>query len=286
MQLKKLEDVLGFSVFDRARQPIVLTARGERVVEQARLVLAQFERIGAIAGKRELAGKYRLAVIPTLAPTFVPLFVPPFARAHPRVELEVLEMQTSVLLRALREGAIDGALAAIPLDVPGIEERMVCSERLFAYLPSGHELLSHPRVRQADLMEEHVWLLAEGHCFRTQVLHLCGADRRRTAGARGNVSFEGSSFEALIGLVDQGFGVTVLPELAAQGLPPSKADRLRPFVAPEPVRAVGLVASRVEARGDVADALFEVLRDALPPGMHGRVRRSNVLAPTRGSGRA
>src|SRR5579862_6555451 len=154
MQLKRLEAVLGLSVFDRSRQPLVPTERGERVVAQARLVLDQFERIGAIAGRRQLAGPYRLAVIPTLAPTLVPLFLPRFALAHPRVDLEVVEMQTTVLLRGLREGAIDGALAAVPLDVPSIHERLIYSERLLAYLPPGHDLLARPRIRQADLMEE------------------------------------------------------------------------------------------------------------------------------------
>lgn len=277
MQLKKLEEVLGLSVFDRARQPIVPTARGESIIAQARLVLSQFERIGSVAGKRELAGGYRLAVIPTLAATFVPLLVPPFARAYPRVELEVVEMQTPVLLRGLRDGTIDGAIAATPLDVPGIDERTLCSERLLAYLPPRHELLSRARVRQADLMEEHVWLLGEGHCFRTQVLHLCGADRRR----RANVAFEGSSFDALIGLVDAGYGVTVLPELAAQGLPPHKAERLRAFAAPEPVRNVGIIAGRKEVRGDVADALFEVLHRVLPAAVRSRRGRSQLLHPTR-----
>jgi LysR family hydrogen peroxide-inducible transcriptional activator len=281
MQLKKLEDVLGLSVFDRSRQPIVPTERGERVVAQARLVLDQFERIGSIAGRRELTGTYRLAVIPTLVPTFLPLFVPPFARAYPRVELEILEMQTPSLLRGLREGAIDGALAAIPLDVPGIHERPVCNERLLAYLPPGHELLARSRLRQAELVEEHVWLLGEGHCFRTQVLHLCGADRRRTRGRPGSVVFEGAGFEALIGLVDAGFGVTVLPELMVRELPPEKVGRVRPFVAPEPVRAVGLVATRAQVRADVADALFELLRQAVPPGLGGRAARSAVVPPTR-----
>jgi LysR family hydrogen peroxide-inducible transcriptional activator len=281
MQLKKLEEMLGVGVFDRSRQPIVPTERGQRVIAQARLVLDQFEKIGAIAGRRELAGTYRLAVIPTLAPTFVPLFLPSFARAYPRVDLEVVEMQTTSILRGLREGTVDGALASIPLDVPGIRERLICKERLVAYLPPAHELLARPRIRQADLMEERVWLLGDGHCFRTQVLHLCSADRRRPAGRGANVTFEGAGFEAIIGLVDAGFGVTVLPELVVRSLPPSKADRARPFAAPEPVRAVGFVASRADARDDVADALFDLLRQGASPGRLAPPRRSTVVSPTR-----
>jgi LysR family hydrogen peroxide-inducible transcriptional activator len=283
MQLKKLEEVLGLLVFDRSRQPLVPTERGARVVAQARLVLDQFERIGALAGRRELAGSFRLGIIPTLAPTFVPLFVPRFAETYPRVELDIREMPTASLLRGLREGAIDTALAAIPLEVPGIHERLVCNERLLAYLPPGHELLARPRIRQADLVGERVWLLGEGHCFRTQVLHLCSADRRSAAGQPGNVTFDGASFDALIGLVDAGFGVTVLPELVVRGLPQSQADRARPFAAPEPVRAVGLVATRAAAHALVADALFELLRHTVPPAFGGRVARTAVVPPTRGS---
>ena len=277
MQVKRLEEVLGVSVFDRSRQPVVMTEKGERVVAQAKIVLEHFERLGNIVDpKQELSGAYRLAVIPTLAATFVPLVLARFAQAYPKVTLEVVEAPTMTLLRGLREGAFDGGLAATPLDAAGVHEKIVCHERLFAYLPPGHALLARTRLHQADLVDEHVWLLSEGHCFRTQVLHLCGADRRREIGQGSGVRYDGSTFEALVGIVDTGFGATVLPELVVRGLPALRAARVRPFVTPEPVREIGFLSTRSHANADIADAIFQLLRAVVPPDLVGR-------EPTKGS---
>jgi len=233
-QLKKVEEMLGITLFDRARQPIVPTERGAQVVAQARTVLDHVDRIGAlVAGGEDLSGSYRLGVIPTLVATFVPRFLLPFARSCPRVDLTIDEATTEVILRRLRDGSLDGGLAATPLDVPGIHEQIVCHEELFVYLPPGHLLAERTSIHQADLLGEHVWLLSEGHCFRTQALHLCSADRRRDGADEIRVRFEAGSFDALMRVVDSGFGVTLLPELTVRGLPaPQQAAQVRPFRRP------------------------------------------------------
>lgn len=277
-QVKKVEDLLGFCVFDRSRHPIVTTGRGERVVGQARIVLQEVDRIAALASPdEELAGVYRLGVLPSLASTLVPLFLPPFTRAHPRVELELHETKTDVMIRMLREGALDGGFAATPLDVPGIEEQVVFHEAFRVYLPPGHPLLEREAVHQSELIGEHVWLLSEGHCFRTQVLHLCSVDRR--AAEEGcKVRFDGGSFETLIRLVDAGCGVTVLPELVVQGLP-AEAQRaqVRPMVPPEPMRQISLLHGREHVRRAAAEALFRLVREHLPEEMRTPPRRRGVV---------
>jgi len=279
MQIKKLEELLDVCVFDRSKQPVIVTEKGGRVVAQAKLALEHFERIGSAAGReKELSGTFRLGIIPTLLPTLVPLFLTQFTRAHPRIDLEIVEAKTTTLLRSLREGAIDGGLAATPLDVAGVHERVICHEGFFAYLPEGHALLSRGRIHQSDLIEEHVWLLSEGHCFRTQVLHLCSADRRH--GGR-QCSVQCESFETLIGIVDSGFGVTIVPELVVRALPAARqAAHVRPFAIPEPVREISFLHAREQERLQAADALVESLRSALPPDLVGRKpRRNSVLKP-------
>jgi LysR family hydrogen peroxide-inducible transcriptional activator len=159
---------------------------------------------------------------------------------------------------------------------------VICHEAMYVYLPEGHAMLSQPRVRQSDLVDEHVWLLSEGHCFRTQVLHLCGVDRsRRTSGGLG-VRFDGGSFETLAAIVDSGLGVTVLPELTVRQLQPQgPASRVRPFVPPEPVREISLICARDSAMGALTDALYAVIVAALPPDLVGRKpRRSAIVKPT------
>ena len=279
MQIKKLEELLDVCVFDRSKQPVIVTEKGGRVVAQAKLALEHFERIGSAAGRQEeLSGTFRLGIIPTLLPTLVPLFLSQFTRAHPSINLEIVEAKTTTLLRGLREGAIDGGLAATPLDVAGVHERVLCHEGFFVYLPEGHALLSRGRIHQADLMDEHVWLLSEGHCFRTQVLHLCSADRRH--GGR-QCSVQCESFETLIGIVDSGLGVTIVPELVVRALPAARqAAHVRPFAIPEPVREISFLHAREQERVQAADALVHSLRSALPPDLVGRKpRRNAVLKP-------
>jgi LysR family hydrogen peroxide-inducible transcriptional activator len=270
-QVKKVEELLGLCIFDRSRQPILPTDRGAKVLLQARRALEQIDRISLVASEHgDLAGPYRLGVIPTLASTLLPMFLPLFARKHPRVTLEVVETKTETMLRQLREGTLDAGLAATPLNLPGIGEQMVCHEAFYVYLPPGHPLAAQDRIRQADLLDEPVWLLGEGHCFRSQVLALCSADRKQSP-AFSHVSFDVSSFETLVGLVDAGFGVTILPELFVRRLnDEQRAQQVRPFLAPEPVREIGFLHAREHLRWAIGAELYSMLRDAIPSTLRGR----------------
>lgn len=270
-QVKKVEDVLGTSIFDRARQPVMLTDRGIAVVAQARVVLQELDRFRLLLSRHEdLSGPYRLGIIPTLVPALLPLVAGRFAAGHPRVALEIEETKTDVLVRRLREGSLDAGLAATPLHVPSLHERVICHEPFQVYLSPQHPLTARTSIRQESLAEERPWLLSEGHCFRTQVLSLC-RDKQAGNGSCCSVQYDGGSLEALIRLVDAGVGVTVLPELVVRQLPPERrAAQVRPFAPPQPVREVSFIVAREHVRGDIADALYTAVRDALPQELRGR----------------
>lgn len=280
-QVKKVEDLLGVRIFDRSRQPILPTERGERVIVQARRALEQIDRIGVVASEHEglLQGPYRLGVIPTLASTILPLFLPTFARKHPGVSLEIVEAKTEVMLRSLREGTLDAGIAATPLNLPGIGEHVICHEAFYAYLPADHPLTMRTHIRQAELLDEPVWLLGEGHCFRSQVLALCSADRKQTEA--GQVTFDVSSFETLVGMVDAGFGVTILPELFVRRLTrEQQRAQVRPFILPEPVREIGFLHAREHLRNTVGAELYRMLRESIPAQIRARDAESGpVLQP-------
>jgi LysR family transcriptional regulator, hydrogen peroxide-inducible genes activator len=286
MQIKRLEEILDVRIFDRSKQPVAMTDDGARIVSQAKLALEHFDRIGALARHHsghqgDLTGTVRIGIIPTLVSAFVPIVLPLLGRSHPMLDVEFVETRTAKLTRSLREGTIDAGLAATPLEIAGLHERVVCHEAFYVYLPEGHALLSQARVRQSDLVDEHVWLLSEGHCFRTQVLHLCSVDRRRPVTDLFSVRFDGGSFETLAAIVDSGVGITILPELTVRQLAPARqAARVRPFLAPEPVREISLIHARESARGPLTDAIFRTIRAALPPDVVGRKpRRSAVVKP-------
>ena len=267
MQIQKLEEELGVRVFDRSRQPVVPTELGERVLAQARAVLREAERMSDVVAESAgpLSGRYRLGILPTLAPTLLPLFVPAFARRHPLVELVIEEVQTDPMLERLRADSLDGGLAATPLGAPQIEERPIYREPLFVYVSPKHPLARKRRVEQSALAGEPVWIMAEGHCFRDQVLQLCGEPRSVVSGTGGAVRFASGSFETLVRMVDQGFGVTVLPELVVRTLPPAKRrSRVRPFAAPVPTREVSFLHHRRHLRRAIADALIDAVRAAVP----------------------
>jgi LysR family hydrogen peroxide-inducible transcriptional activator len=279
-QIKKVETVLGVAIFDRERLPVVVTERGSLVVMQAHKVLEQFDRLGAIGSSdEELTGTYRLGVIPSIIPTLLPLFLPRLARSQPKLELEIHEVKTDDLVRRLREGSLDGGVAATPLDIPGLHERIIYHEALEVYLPPGHPLAAQERIRQSDLLDELVWLLSEGHCFRNQVLHLCNVRFARRG--RPIVSFDAESLETLVRLVDAKMGVTVLPELVSRGLSRKRRHaQLRPFVPPEPVREISYLVGREHVRRVASEAVFRVLRASVPPGLRGRRPREAVIRPT------
>lgn len=264
MQLQKLEELLGQVLFDRSKKPVLITPAGAPALAQMRAILRETERLGQIvaADGDTPSGRYRLGVIPTLSPTVIPLFMGPFIRAYPHVELMVEELKTSEIIARLRADTLDAGLLATPLETSGIAETALGLESMYAYLPPGDPLAKKKAIAQAELCDRDLWVMPEGHCFRSQVLSYCRA-RTRDKGHAG-VRFESGSFQTLIKLVDDGLGATVLPDLVVRELPAARRkQQARPLVSPAPVREIGLVTSRADLRRSVTEVLASTIRTAL-----------------------
>lgn len=262
MQIQKLEDLLGVVLFDRSKKPVLVTTDGAPPLLQMRSILRETERLGQIAAEGDRpAGRFRLGVIPTLSPTVLPLFLGDFAAKHSAVELVVEELKTEEIITRLREDTLDAGLAATPLGVAGLRETALALEPMLAYLPPGDPLLHRKSVSQTALRGRELWIMPEGHCFRSQVLSYCGgASPVHPSG----IEFESGSFQTLVRLVDEGLGATVLPELVVRGLPAARRRKqVRPLVTPRPVREIGLVTARTDLRRRVSDALATEIRAAL-----------------------
>lgn len=270
MQIRKLEELLEVTVYDRSCSPIVATDAGRRVLEQARVILEEAARMEQVAAELdgELSGPYRLGVIPTLCPLLLPRFVPGFLEEHPGVELTVEELETSQLLDRLQADGLDGALVATPLGQTGLHEDPLFREPMHVYLPRGHALLGRDTVRQKDLAGESVWILADGHCLGSQTLQLCKGQRPVVGPGGGKVRFRSGSLQSLTALVDGGLGVTILPELAVLDLPARRRrDRVRPFARPAPYREISLLVRRTQLRRAIAEALAIAVRESVPPSL-------------------
>lgn len=278
MQIRKLEELLDTVLFDRSKKPALVTAEGESALAQMRVVLRETERLGQVAAENdEPAGPFRLGVIPTLSPTVLPLFLGELVARHPKLELSVEELKTEEIIERLRGDTLDAGIAATPLNVAGLHETLLGREAFLAYLPPRDRLLKKRALAQADLEQRELWVMPEGHCFRTQVLSYCGASAAHTPA---RVHFESGSFQTLIRLVDGGLGATVLPELVVQGIVAKRRRaQVRPLVAPTPVREIGLVTARTDLRRRVTSALARLVRERLEAALAGTPRRALVLDP-------
>lgn len=258
MQIAKLEEELNVRLFDRGTKPIKLTAVGEKIVEQARRVVIEAERIKDIVSveKGFVGGPYNLGIIPTVMPTLLPMFLATFIKKYPKVKLIIKEMTTEEIAIQLREGKLDGAIAATPLGFDDIIERPLYYEPFVAYIPEDHRLNAQSTLKSEDLRLDEVLLLEDGHCFRDGVINLCGAPKQLDPS---EFRIESGSFETLIKLSDENMGMTLLPYLHTLQLKEVQEQRLKHFEKPEPAREISLIYHKSELKLQITTALKEVI---------------------------
>ncbi|UHG89447.1 hydrogen peroxide-inducible genes activator [Spirosoma oryzicola] len=263
MQIQKLEDELGILVFDRSKQPVVPTEAGQAVLAQAREVLRAARRIPEIVSesKNDFQGELKIGIIPTLAPYLLPYFIGEFIDKYPAVSVQIQELVTEQIIERLRNGLIDVGLVVTPLAENGITEVTLFKEPFVVYAADSHPLSRKQDVDLDDLQTAGLWLLTEGHCFRNQVMNICGADRKANGSA---LRYETGSLETLIKLIDKQDGFTLLPYLATFDMDETRRARTRPFTAPQPVREVSLVVHRSFLKRKLINALKQEILDHLP----------------------
>jgi LysR family hydrogen peroxide-inducible transcriptional activator len=266
MQIQKLEDDLGVILFDRSKKPVEPTAIGRKVIEQAQISLQEVLRIEELikAEKGEISGPFNLGIIPTLAPYLLPLFLEKFTTNYPGVNLIIEELQTSQIIKKLKEDQLDAGILATPLNINGIAEKPIFNEPFLAYLSPDHPLLSLGQLSENDLSLNDIWLLNEGHCFRDQAIEICKKIKGKGSKPR-NLIFESGNLETLKRLVDQKFGYTLLPWLATLGMSATeKKKKIRFFRAPIPAREVSIIYTRSYLKKSIIEALYKDIVSSLP----------------------
>ena len=276
MQIKKLEDELGVIIFDRSRQPVVPTDIGAKLIEQARTALSSTERIKEIIREeqQEVEGQLKIGIIPTLAPYLLPVFIGRYIRKYPSVKIEVEELVSEEIIRRLKHDLLDVGLFVTPYGDEKIVERPVFYEEMLIYAHPGHELLKQKEIRPKDIVTPEIWMLGEGHCFRSQVVNLCAM-----SGMQHNnlpFSFESNSLETLMRIVDVEGGFTLIPELALQYMPESKKSQVRAFAENKPLREVSVIYSRHYAKQKLISLLSEEIRSVVPVQML-KPERGNIV---------
>ena len=238
-QIKKLEEQLGLTLIERHPRNVMLTSAGIALTEQARKVLKSAKEFEAAAKNLAdpLAGDLHIGLIPTLAPYLLPHIMPALTKAMPNVQLYLYEKQTKVLLKDLDNGDID--ILILPWlddEMRRFEHYQLLDEPLVLAAPPSHPLNAKESLALADLKNETILTLEDGHCLRDQAMGYCF-----TAGASEDDRFKATSLETLRHMVASGSGITLLPKLSTVNQPDSTLISYRPFVEPQPNRKIAAV---------------------------------------------
>lgn len=265
--IKKLEDELGVTLFERGGQEVTVTEIGERVIEQAQRVLEEAETIKRLAGEHqnELVGPLKLGIIFTIGPYLLPRLIPALRTLAPDMPLLIEENYTARLAEMLKRGEVDAVIVADPFDEPGTIAWPLYDEPFVVATPKGHPWEALDAIDTSQLAEQSVLLLTQGNCFRDQVLEACSELSSRQHHGHGIAGMlQGSSLNTIRHMVASGIGVTVMPATSV-----SAADApllsVRPFRAPVPHRRVLLVTRKQFFRRKAIQTLQQaVFASALP----------------------
>jgi LysR family hydrogen peroxide-inducible transcriptional activator len=260
-QVRKLESELGIQLIERSARRVILTPAGEEVVRRAQRILAEAEEIRDVARRLQnpYAGTVRMGIFPTLGPYLLPHIVQPLHERFPDLEALLSEEKSELLVEQLRDGELDVAILALPVQEEGFEQAPLFREDFVLAAPSGHRLAGSEPLKSADLAGETIMLLNEGHCLRDQALEVCQSN-----GAEERIGFRATSLETLRHMVAAGGGITLLPELAV--IPPvasSPGIELRHFVEPAPHRDLALFWRRTSSYREVMPDIAEAIRAAV-----------------------
>lgn len=264
MQIHKLEQELDVVIFDRSKHPVVPTHIGEKIIDQARIIIKESERVNELIchDRKGIAGKFRIGVIPTVAPYLLPLFLKRFSEEYPAIELVFEELLTYDIMEKINRDQLDAGIIATPPEQSNIHEIPLYSEPFVTYLSTEHPLSKRDKISISDLQNENLWLLHEGHCLRDQVLQLCKKNKSNDCKTR--VQFESGNLETLKRLVEQNFGITLLPYLALENMHMSDKAIVKSFTDPEPRRMIRLVHGRLYLKKNIIDVFTSSILQAVP----------------------
>jgi LysR family hydrogen peroxide-inducible transcriptional activator len=254
MQIQKIEEELNILIFDRSKKPIQLTAIGQKIVEQAKNIVNEAGKIKDIVEYQKgfIGGEFRIGIIPTIMPTILPMFLNNFIKKYPKIKLIIEELNTNEIITRLKNGHLDAAIAATPLQDEKIKEIVLYYEPFVAYIPDNHSIYAKSEIEISDLNIDEILLLQDGHCFRDGILNLC---KNQQMGAKNSFQLESGSFETLVKLANEGLGTTLLPYLHTLDLNEKDKLKLRQFKEPKPAREVSLIYPQSELKIHIIDAL-------------------------------
>ena len=260
MQVQKLEEELGVTIFNRSTKPLQVTDVGEKVLFQARKIVEESSRMNDVISEEKgiIGGTLKVGIIPTVSSTLLPLFLNIFIKKHKNVELKIEEYNTDTLSKKLEDNTIDCAIAATPLNNSKIIEKPIYYEPFVAYVPEHHFLSGNKSLELDDLSNSDLLILKDGHCFRNQVLNLCSIDDLNK-----QYELKSGSFETLINLSNNGPWMTIIPYLHSNNLSSNNIQNIIPFADPTPAREISMIYSKSQLKLPVINALMDTISSVI-----------------------
>ncbi len=267
MQIKKAEEQLGVVIFDRTKQPVLTTPVGQVIINQARVVINEYKRLEEIVREESgrIEGELNIGIIPSVAPYLLPRFVGHFKVHNPLVKISFKEMITGELVKALKKDLLDAAILVTPLHEKDIIEQALFFEDVLIYAHPDHPLHKVRTLSVDMLTSSGLWLLNEGHCFRSQVLNLCKI--QESASPDIPFQFESGSLDTIRKMVDTEGGYTLMPGLAAHELFFDMHKQVKEFESPVPLREISIVYSRAFYKRLLIERLSDSIKANVPEEM-------------------
>ncbi len=263
--IQKLEEEIEAKIFDRSHQPIRPTPVGVHIIKQAQNVIEQAKNIKEIVreSRQSLSGTFRIGILPTIAPYLLPRFLPTLTKKHPEIDIRVAEMKTSQIKDALKKGEIDAGILAMIPEMSDYDHQSLFYEQYFAYVSSDSRLYDLETIRTSDLVNEELWLLDQGHCFRDQLIKFCQLKSAR----KSRVTYNLGTLETFMRMVENGRGVTFIPALAVEQLSETQRKLVRPFAIPCPTRQIILITNTDYIRRLLIETISNEIRESVPNNM-------------------
>ena len=254
MQIQKLEDELNITIFNRKKKPIELTLIGEKIIEQAKVIVSESNRINDIVDQQKgfIGGEFKIGIIPTIMPTLLPYFLKNFLNKYPKVKLIIQELTTEQIIKKINDGHLDAGIAATPLENNAIRERPLYYEPFVGFVYPNHRLSNKEFITEQDLDIDDILLLEDGHCFKNSIVNLCQSSSNTN---KIQFQLESGSIKTLIKLSKEELGMTLIPYLHTLDLSADDQKYLKQFNNTVPAREVSLIYHKSQLKIQMIEAL-------------------------------
>ena len=254
MQIQKLEDELNVKIFNRKKKPIELTIIGKKIIDQAKLIVDESNRINDIVDQQKgfIGGEFKLGIIPTIMPTLLPYFLKNFLNKYPKVKLIIQELNTDQIIKKINDGHLDAGIAATPLENEAIKEKPLYYEPFVGFVSPDHRLFEKEFISEHDLDINDILLLEDGHCFKNSIVNLCQSSSNTD---KTHFQLESGSIKTLIKLSKEGLGMTLIPYLHTLDLSDEDHKYLKQFNNTVPAREVSLIYHKSQLKMQMIEAL-------------------------------